>query len=170
MVTSVKIKSTFKIIVTILILCIAITTLTACGDNGGVSRKEYNELLDIIQLNDEYDLIDVRNSLNNFAALYINAESQDDIDSAVSFIEPYSTSALQSSLKIGQYQYRTEQKDVKGIYYCSPDNSSDGKGKFLVIYGLIDSDQSTESKDNGLYSYMMFTLNSSGQLTQIERW
>lgn len=121
-------------------------------------------MMKVVKLNDDYDLIDVRSALYSFAPKLLNAKSQDDIDTAISYISDYSTSLLTSSLKTSSYNSQGEQQSVVGIYYCYPDKSEDGKGKFLIISNI---DSSTDYKN---YSYIMMTLNSEGKLAQIERW
>lgn len=150
-----------------MLILVALFSLSACGkssDTTEISRDEYDKMIDIIQLNDDYDLIDVRSALYSFAPKFINARSQDDIETAISYISNYSTSLLVSSLKTSSYHSQGEEKSVVGIYYCYPEKSSNGKGKFLIVTSL------SESSDSFNYSYMLMTLDSTGRLTQIERW
>lgn len=142
---------------------------TSCGknDSDSITREDYDKMMEIVSLNDDFDLIDVRSALYSFVPKFVNAESYTDIEDSIKYIEKYSTSLLQSSLKTSSYTARAEYRNVENIYYCYPENSSDGKGKFLAVLSMVGEDG--QFIDN-TRTYMLFTLSSDGKLTQIERW
>lgn len=150
----------------IAILIIAMLLLTSCAEESstGITKDEYNKMVEVIKLNGEYDLIDVRSALNSFALKALNSKTQEDVDTAISYIEPYSTSLLVSSLKTTSFNSAGEERVLVGIYYCYPEKSSDGRGKFLVVHTIA----GTEDLSN--YGYIMATISLDGKITQIERW
>lgn len=150
-------------------LIIAMIMFTSCGKNASdsITREDYDKMMEIVSLNDDFDLIDVRSALYSFVPKFVNAESYTDIEDSIKYIEKYSTSLLQSSLKTSSYTARAEYRNVENIYYCYPENSSDGKGKFLAVLSMVGEDG--QFIDN-TRTYMLFTLSSDGKLTQIERW
>lgn len=150
-------------------LIIAMIMFTSCGknDSDSITREDYDKMMEIVSLNDDFDLIDVRSALYSFVPKFVNAESYTDIEDSIKYIEKYSTSLLQSSLKTSSYTARAEYRNVENIYYCYPENSSDGKGKFLAVLSMVGEDG--QFIDN-TRTYMLFTLSSDGKLTQIERW
>lgn len=167
MVRSKSIKRTFLTLVS----CMMVLSLAACGSSSksdGPTRADYNEMIKVINVNDDYDLIDVRSALYSFAPAFCNAESYSNLEKAVNAISDYSTDALKSILMQSTYTARAEYKEVKGIYYCSPEHSSDGKGKFLIVMGFKDSDINNYS--TGQLSYMQFTMTDDGLLSQLEQW
>lgn len=149
------------------LIIISIISLASCSfdDSSKITKEDYNKMIEIIELNDDYDLIDVRSAINSFAHKALNAKTQSDVKTAISYIEPYSTSLLTSSIKTTmEFNSTGEAREVVGIYYCYPEKSSDGKGKFLVIHKIANTDIEYN------YGYMLATLNSDGKITQIERW
>lgn len=158
-------------LITVVIACTIVLGLAACSSSNssdGPTRADYNEMIKVINVNDDYDLVDVRSALYNFAPAFCNAESYSNLEKAVNAISDYSTDALKSILMQSTYTARAEYKEVKGIYYCSPEHSSDGKGKFLIVMGFKDSDINNYS--TGQLSYMQFTMTNDGLLSQLEQW
>lgn len=150
------------------LICLTAVVFTGCDkDDSSITRSDYNEMMKVVSLNDDFDLIDVRSALYSFIPKFVNAESYTDIEDSIKYIEKYSTSLLQSSLKTSSYTARAEYRDVENIFYCYPENSSDGKGKFLAVLSLVGEDG--QFIDN-TRTYMLFTLSSDGKLTQLERW
>lgn len=172
MVRSKSIKRTLlKRVACALVMIVVVLSLAACGSSSksdGPTRADYNEMIKVINVNDDYDLIDVRSALYSFAPAFCNAESYSNLEKAVNAISDYSTDALKSILMQSTYTARAEYKEVKGIYYCSPEHSSDGKGKFLIVMGFKDSDINNYS--TGQLSYMQFTMTDDGLLSQLEQW
>lgn len=151
---------------TTLVILAMMFSLVACGNtDDSISRKEYNEMKKLIHVNDDYDLIDVRSAINNFAYKYLNATSQEELYSSIESLEPYSTSLLISSLKSKAY-YTMEQKQVTGIYYCAKDKSSNQKDKFLVVVSLVEPNTAASNSNE----YLLFTLDSNGKISQLEQW
>lgn len=156
-----------KSILAILIAFVTVS-LTGCGDDTSkITREDYNNMMEIVSLNDDFDLIDVRSALYSFVPKFLNAESYEDLQESITYIEKYSTSLLQSSLKLSNYTARAERREVEGIYYCYPENSSNGKGRFLVVTSAVGEDGNFLDNTR---AYMMFSLDSEGKLTQVERW
>lgn len=151
----------------IFVMCAGLIGCSSSKDGDSVSREDYDKMMEIISLNDDFDLLDVRSALYSFAPKFLNASTQDEIDNAIEYISGYSTTLLQSSLKISNYTARAEYRDVEGVYYCYPDKSSNGCGKFLVVTAIKNS--SGDFVEN-TRTYMMFSMNSEGKLTQVERW
>ena len=157
-----------KSILAILIAFITVISLTGCEDDTSkITREDYNNMMEIVSLNEDFDLIDVRSALYSFVPKFLNAESYEDLQESITYIEKYSTSLLQSSLKLSNYTARAERREVEGIYYCYPENSSNGKGRFLVVTSVVGEDGSFLDNTR---AYMMFSLDSGGKLTQVERW
>lgn len=155
-------------ILAILITFVIVISLTGCGDDTSkITREDYNNMMEIVSLNDDFDLIDVRSALYSFVPKFLNAESYKDLQESITYIEKYSTSLLQSSLKLSNYTARAERREVEGIYYCYPENSNNGKGRFLVVTSAVGDDGSFLDNTR---AYMMFSLDSEGKLTQVERW
>lgn len=164
-------RSTIKRVACALLISVMVLSLAACSSSNssdGPTRADYNEMVKVINVNDDYDLVDVRSALYNFAPAFYNAESYSNLEKAVNAISDYSTDALKSILMQSTYTARAEYKEVKGIYYCSPEHSSDGKGKFLIVMGFKDSDINNYS--TGQLSYMQFTMTNDGLLSQLEQW
>lgn len=156
-----------KSILAILITFVTVS-LTGCGDDTSkITREDYNNMMEIVSLNEDFDLIDVRSALYSFVPKFLNAESYEDLQESITYIEKYSTSLLKSSLKLSNYTARAERREVEGIYYCYPENSSNGKGRFLVVTSAVGEDGSFLDTTR---AYMMFSLDSEGKLTQVERW
>ena len=60
------------------LIIISIISLASCSfdDSSKITKEDYNKMIEIIELNDDYDLIDVRSAINSFAHKALNAKTQ----------------------------------------------------------------------------------------------